>query len=462
MKQKAFGILIHAVKIVRRNVRSYALLSVTIILSLSALLLCGCSGESSQNPTEETTIPTGASSTAAVDYLQNVTDLAQQRMPVYDEAPVIEFDPDRRIYVHVPKLDADLFYSEPHPLWVYSLDPLDPEQIQLHIDCQTAYTMEYVGDYSKYCRVKEREAEMLPDLALQEFQYYSMQGVNWQELALLKAQAKAAYDLGLENVKEPEISRAYRAIYEDFQQRYEETAAEYHKQYEALTTEDIPQFYLYRFQFSFPGHGAYEETVESAKLIIGSETYPIDLGQLRLHKSVPQIFTGEAPFGLSNVILGKSALRCFAYNGSYTKVAEMYSFDTETDLTVTGMSQLTCGTEIQILAARVRIQGQADYFWDMQRPIEVAAGTHVDIDLYLKDARWEEYHPRITTYFLLDYTVGQENHVLTVNACFEPIISFWDIYLMAFEGIDMGEYYTYMVTPYSNGWLNELPEEWLE
>jgi len=38
VKGKPFGILIHAVKMVRRNIRSYALLSVTIILSFSFLL----------------------------------------------------------------------------------------------------------------------------------------------------------------------------------------------------------------------------------------------------------------------------------------------------------------------------------------------------------------------------------------------------------------------------------------
>jgi len=436
------------------------------LLMIGLLLLCGCTKDPNKDPTGESTVdPTGASSTAAVDYLQNVKDLARQRMPVYDEEPVIKFDPDRRIYVHVAKTDADLFMSEVLPIWVYSLDPLDPEQIQLHIDCQTAYTLEYIGDLSEYCRVKERDAKMLPDLALQEHQYYSLLGINWQEMALLKAQEHTAFDLANENLGDPEVYLAYREIHKEFQQHYEEQTAEYRSQYNNLTTENIPQFYLYYFycRFSSPQFselGAYDETVESAELTVANKTYPIDFGQLRLHKTCPEILSRDLT-GLRDYSIVGVGLNGSTHISCYEKIEDLFSFDAERDLTITGMSQLTCGTEIEILAARVRIRGQADYFWDMQRPIEVEAGAHVDIDLYLKDARFEEFDPRIIAFYLLEYTIGQESHVCYVITSFQRSIPMWDIYLMAFEGIDMRPYHTQIVAP-DNDWLNELPKEWLE
>jgi len=69
------------------------------LLMIGLLLLCGCTKDPNKDPTGESTVdPTGASSTAAVDYLQNVKDLARQRMPVYDKEPVIEFDPNLPYY----------------------------------------------------------------------------------------------------------------------------------------------------------------------------------------------------------------------------------------------------------------------------------------------------------------------------------------------------------------------------
>ncbi len=222
----------------------------------------------------------------------------------------------------------------------------------------------------------------------------------------------------------------------------------------------IYYFYCCFSSPQFSELGAYDETVESAELTVANKTYPIDFGQLRLHKTCPEILSWDLT-GLRDYSMGGVGLNGSTHISCYEKIEELFSFDAERDLTITGMSQLTSGMEIEILAARVRIRGQADYFWDMQRPIEVEAGTHVDIDLYLKDARFEEFDPRIIAFYLLEYTIGQESHVCYVTTSFQRSIPMWDIYLMAFKGIDMRPYHTQIVAP-DNDWLNELPKEWLE
>ena len=86
----------------------------------------------------------------------------------------------------------------------------------------------------------------------------------------------------------------------------------------------------------------------------------------------------------------------------------------------------------------------------------------MDIDLDLKDARFEEFDPRIIAFYLLEYTIGQESHVCYVITSFERSIPMWDIYLMAFEGIDVGAYYACWLDPENDSWLEALPKSWLE
>jgi len=427
---------------------------ITALLVL-AMLLCGCTGQIV--PTE--TIPSTSGTTAAVDYLQNVKDLAQQRTPAYNEEPAIAFDPDRKIYIHVPKHDMDLYGSGLLTFWVYSMEPLNLDEIQLQLDCKSEYALLYVEDYSEYCHVKHGESNQFPQFSLQEYQHYCLLGMDWKELGMLKAQAKAAFDLANETVGNQDAHQSYRNIYEEYQAAYGEKTAENHNRYTNLTTADIPQFYLYFFNFKIGGSETYEETIVSAKLFVNGDAYPMDLGQLRLHKSLPQVFMdNQALVGLSDPVIVINGLRSSPYNGCIEKVEEVFSFDAEKDMTITGIGELTYGTEMQILAAKIRIKGHADYFWDMQRPIDVEAGSHVDIDLYLQDSRFEEYDPCIITYFFMNYSIGPKSYVCPVNACFQRTMLSWDTFLMAFKGIDIGEYYIYMKTPYNNDWLQELPE----
>jgi len=122
--------------------------------------------------------------------------------------------------------------------------------------------------------------------------------------------------------------------------------------------------------------------------------------------------------------------------------------------------------QIEMLGGRVQITGDtnADFYWDLQQPLDISEGDMVNITLFLKDERFAQYEVGISTCIVMDYEINNKAYGMNLPCLLARINNRgWDTYLMAFEGYDMGEYYTcYYVPWFERWWLNDLPEGWLE
>jgi len=199
----------------------------------------------------------------------------------------------------------------------------------------------------------------------------------------------------------------------------------------------------------------------------------MDIGQWRLHTELPQeIYDSFMNMkGLSGSSI-KVAFTEPVYANGYAELANAAVFTVQEDLTVLGFNQLdTSVSEIPIIGARVRIMEEVDeewittmdYYWDTKQSLVFEKGTTVAIDLFVKDTRFCQYEFCFTACLFMSYEIRGEQHQypspMMLNCIHDNV---WDTYLLAFEGIDIGEYYTCYVIPNSYDWLWEVPEKWLE
>jgi len=149
------------------------------------------------------------------------------------------------------------------------------------------------------------------------------------------------------------------------------------------------------------------------------------------------------------------------YMSAYLCLDDTFTFNAEENLTITGIRQV--GTQVDLLGAEVSVSGQASRFWEMDLPIEVEKGDRVEMDLYIKDDRFSEYEVCLCTYFIMDYQIRDKSYTMVMPCgMLRMHMEVWDTYLMAFEGIDIGEYYTCYLDPISHPWINSMPQSWKE
>ena len=256
-----------------------------------------------------------------------------------------------------------------------------------------------------------------------------------------------------------EARHAYQTLRKEYQDTAEAIFKKHEAEYYTLSHEAIPKFGVYYIQVRFPEIGDYEETVETGEFVIGGKSYSVDIGQWRFHKILPQeLMDGLNRVGLKQIDVAKAAITTSPYCGGYTYLPDTFTFDAKEDLTITGVHQV--GNQLDILGAQVKISGQAAFFWNMDTPIEVEKGDNVKMDLYLRDDRFGEYNVRITSCPIMDYEIRGKAYGMVMPCMLFRWDTYWDSYLMAFKGIDVGAYYTCYADDYS--WLEELPEAWLK
>lgn len=435
----------------------------SVVMTLVMLLLCGCNVE--KDPPASTFTNNKNDNDVGDYYRQKVVELAEKRHVEYDGENWIEYDPNRQIYVFTYQYDSDIFPGAGYGpgLYVISQIPLDINDVSLQMPCQTEYILQFMGDYSEHCRLKETDRVQLGQCCLYEYQYCAMLGIDWEEIGRIKSLTMAAFDLSQNNAGDQKAYQAYEALYREYQADYSAYLADYYKKYEALKTKDIPQFYFYHFLVKFPDVGQYEERIESAELHIADEKYSLDIGQLRLHKTTPQIMLDNVScVGISQYSFGSTGINSSAFSGGYEKVTNAFLFVADQDLTITGIQEITYGTELGLIGAQVRVTGKPDFFWDMQQPIDIEAGSEVEIDLYLKDSRIQDFWYGTSAHLFLEYEIRGKSYAYGTTGYYERHYPIWDIYLMAFGEHSIEDYYAYMVAPYENTWLAELPESWIE
>ena len=429
---------------------------------VSVLLLSGCAVDPQRDPTETTT---GLASLE--EYREKV--IAAAEVITYDAEPLIEYDPDREVYISLANTDCDFyptFWISKANLVIITKEHYNVEDIQVNIPMKTEYTLD-IKDVTDWCAVPAYRSEQ-SHYGLQLYQYMCMQGFDWQELGKLQAYVDSAQKLQRQNVgiaDKGEENKAYAEIAYMYQEEINQIFAKYEADYQKLSQEEIPQFGAYRIGIKFVASEErtyFDETVEQVEFVIGGKSHKVEIGQWRFHETCPQtLMDSFTRIGLEKETLASTGLNHSPYFGSYTFLGDFFAFTAETDLIVTGIRQFD--TDLDVLGAQVTVGKQVSYFWEMDIPIEVKKGEKVEIDLYLRDDRFAKHDVCITSYIIMDYEIrGKAYEMITPCYLLRWDMHCWDSYLMAFEGIDAGPYYACYLDPMNDSWLEELPESWLE
>ena len=377
-----------------------------------------------------------------------------ETVPEYTGAPLIQPDPDREFYLSLVNQDCDFYpYGRIDALTGYLItkELYHISEIGITIDMENPYRVE-IRSRTEECLQKAEDSG--GDL-FSNYHYLCMQGVDWRELGQLALDASNA---GLEQTQ-------YHANEEEFQelesvgQKYRDTMSDYQRQFEAV--QEIPSFYVYAVEIYFPGllespWVAYDETVEELELRLGDQRIPVRFGQWRFHAQMPEELEPGCP-GLQQGAFSSYHFNDCPYNGGYVRLFDPLGFRSVKDVTLTGVHSF--GTDVPILGGRVTMGGQ-DFYWDMKTPLDVPAEQDVAIDVYFRDERFTQYEVCCTVYLVMEYELEGRTHTMTVPCCVDRLHPIWDTYLMAFEGIDLGEYYTCFYSPQYENYIWLLPEKW--
>jgi len=425
----------------------------SLILAL-ILLLVGCTAGETPDPAQSSTPAT----TQSVDYWAEVKAHTQQ-IPPYEGKLLVEYDPNREIYVSLANRDMDYYIINSGFInfFLITRERYEADQIQIQVPIQSEHQI-VIEDITDMYRIdSDQEGRHI-----KYYQYLCLQNADWQFLAQQLAYAKAATSLVRNEVGyKSETKMAYDAIAQECSSAYDYLKPQFNQ----LKVGDVPEFAVYRVKIDFTQDGTfYNESFEQIEIVIGGKTYTQDVGQIRIHNDYPQELRfwikseneGITEFKHSS---GTLSVVDHPYKDGYARLEKVMKFEALEDLTLTGLRWV--GTQVNILTCRVRVSGQPDYFWDMTRPIEVEKGDEVVIDLYLKDARLEQFEVALTNYLALDYQIRDKTLCLPVRCWLTRNNDIWDTYLMAFEGVDIGAYYDLYYDLTMDDWRDAIPPELL-
>lgn len=446
-----------------------------LLLAFVLLLLCGCGSSTNTDPTSGT-------STAGTDiYHQKVMDRMEkvQFRPPYEGEPLLEYDPDSRVYIALGEMDLDFYPNTAAAgnslsFWVISLDPFDKSEIRVEIPVQTEYTVS-VLDASQMCHGTIYHDGIPGNFGLTEQQYLCMAGVDFLEqdrlahyasicVDLLEEYQKKAYE-EKKTAEEIKASAEYQFYY-NTQLEYWAKWREPSEQYKSLSKEELPMFYAYHVSILFAGLGSHEETVKSLTVAVGQERHEMEIGQWRLHTQTPQdILDYISQNENREVSVGGGATNRLGYypgpNG-YKSVS--FDFVAKEDMTITGTHPLIAhGEPVRIQGGNVEIYEMVDgkqvlvldYLWDTKSPLTFEEGQIIRIQLTFQDDRLKAYYVGFYGGIFLDYTYREKDYTGFYETRMYREGHPWDIYLMVFEGIDVGEWYYYQGTDDRPAWLRD-------
>jgi len=427
-----------------------------LILALTLLFLGGCTGNVQQEPT----VPNTTGTTEPVDYWQNVKDRAVD-LPVYEsDEPLLEYDPDREILITWVNQSKD-FYTNPYgnatSFSILSREALTEEDIEIQIPCQTEYSILKITDFSRSFASDANWSKH----GFNDFVSLCYNGTDFRELWQYGAWITAALELERESfeAKKQEDGKNYQQITQECVVKQNQIIS----QWNSVPRADIPKepVYGYTVSVQFSDTVSYDETVETADVLIKGERHTLDIGQWRFHAQVPEdLASAMKTLGENNQV--RVASRQGLCNDGYLYCGSAFQFTAEEDMTILGLRQVFGGdTPLKVLGARVYVTGSQviDYFWDMEQPLDIRKGDEVKIDLYFKDPLFEEYLYFISVTYLLECQDRQNNYSFATRINSAGESSVLELWLVGFEGIDVRNYYYYLhhVDTFDN-----LPESWLE
>ena len=354
----------------------------------------------------------------------------------------------------------DYSYDPALVLWVMSKHVLDTTQLSVSLPIQTGYKAE-VHPVTVYPKPQNPDESGLQ----YPFPYYLYQiyrGLDWGKLAELERAAR-------ENPS-AENTQALHSYGEQFR-----------SDYMALTARELPLFYLYQVEISFPtsyaGNTIYDEECDRIELRLGDFETVLEGGSFSIHAEPlplePLPEEGEIAV-IQNSVAELTGNGSFPWNEGIERLDRIMDLNVLRDIVLTDFS--LCESRIGIVQLHVTVSSDngtaMDFFWDGTIPVKVKAGDHLTIDAVLRDpaaanrtvdtadgpveVACYDYAARI--YPILRYTCGEDACTAWGEYNLTRYPDPWEAYAVWFDGLDISGYYLDYYRPICNAWCSEFTE----
>ena len=414
-----------------------------ICLSMLLGLLAGCQTEpvgtqpSGGMATTGTAEPTGTT-------VAQVTEPVDIR-PLPPENPgnsLIEYDPDRQIYIASENVYVDYYIGvssiASFYFPIYSRQPLNPEEISVSFPVDLPFILS----------VQDAGVERKPQILLEngtsgDFPYYvylAYLGETFED-----GKDVSAVDLvnGIYEVENSDGELVYAGDVlagkyelkdgEEIEQRYLDFAS--------LTEEDLPELYVYNVVIGLYNITELQETVVLDKLdvTIGSEVYEAKLGRVRLFSQ--KAFPTDATIANWD---SKAGNYCKLYNdGIFSVYGVLKIAEIPEDITLTGLRFAEEATEILEITVIMNSEGQyMEMKWDGVSPIYLYKGDSIEIDVIVKNEHAGKLLNFVVCNTIVEYTNSANELLCAVSTQVgsegrNP----YEYYAIIFDGLDMEPYY---------------------
>lgn len=343
--------------------------------------------------------------------------------------------------------------------FILSRDHVEPEEISVSIPVDWHYEalvseLECPRRLTEYAMEERENGDEIPyvldssNADFYAFLYQTYRGMDWQALG---SQAEVLNDLRSQaEAAAPEDGEELNQVYENALMDYEKASTAYIRDYMKLEKDSLPKFYLYEVQITFSAQGHEDTSFESIEIHMGKETFPVEIGEIRLcGGALPNSYSDD--LALLPYLGGPHGLPTVPYCPGITGF-QTEAFRIQEDLTLTGFSP-AAGTDstAEIVDITVRLS-EDEWFndmpmelkWDGKAPITVPKGKYMTMDLVVKDDRMSQPDYGGILYATLEYTHGGESYTHSFGCnltrmCQEP----WVLYVQELDGIDLQAYYQY-------------------
>ena len=352
----------------------------------------------------------------------------------------------------------DYSYDPTLVLRVLSKHALDTTRFSVSLPIQTGYEAE-VHPVTVYPKPQNPDESGLQ----YPFPYYLYQiyrGLDWGRLAELERAAR-------ENPS-AENTQALQSYGEQFR-----------SDYTALTARELPLFFLYQVEISFPtsaaGNPLYDEECDRIELRLGDFETVLEGGSFSIHaESLPlePLPEDEQP-GLSlNSYAGLTGAVSFPWNDGIERLEGLMELEAMKDVVLTDFS--FCKSRIEILQLHLTIASEngasMDFFWDGKTPVKLKTGDRLTIDTVFRDplaanhtvdtaegpAVSSNYDYAARIYPILRYTCEGDPCTAWAEYNLTRYPDPWESYAVWFDGLDISGYYMDYYQPIVNAWRSEF------
>lgn len=375
-------------------------------------------------------------------------------MPAEPGNSVVEYDPDREIYIHCDNINKTCYFGDVNCYFSFEIlsnKPLDPESIQIQIPSQNDYSVIAVIPVENLQDTQYNTSENTDSGELNYLPYYVYQcyrGTDFSRVAQLWKFAVNPPAEGTEEAVRMNDLTGGKDAYEVYQQLLNAEV----ESYIGLNSEDVREFYVYIVEVQFEGET--EEIIETMDVTIGGEVYHQDLGSLHL---MPGNMPMNHPW--ADVYIDTISVMAITTNlyGEGHGQFEAFTFTATSDVTLTDFYFTDGATELLNIELTITSAGNTmTTSWDGDSPVYLYPDDEVRIYVYVRNPYMAGLHYDTNLFYELDMVQSEETYAL-VNCVQVPSqwMNYHELYAIVFDGLDLESYYRDYYYPIYESWRGE-------